>query len=248
MKTISKAAAIATSVALFLPLAAFADTLTGNSTVSDVTVTNTNRAMVFNMTSARSSTGDNYAGGSYGGSGGSGGEVEASGGGSGSAVITDSSGGTGGTGGTASDGGAIQTGDAAATAGTMNSVNSNITDIQGCGCNATSTGGNDVLTDNAATSSVAVNNNNDGMLGNGTMATADTGGSKASGSRGGRGGSAGDVEARVQGGSGVVTNGTGGDGGAGGNSGLGGTILTGSSTTNSGTVNVINWNLTRVRP
>ena len=92
---------------------------------------------------------------------------------------------------------------------------------------------------------IKIETTNSGSIDNTTKAKAETGGNWAGGSKGGRGGSAGDVGAS----SGDYNNGgaTAGDGGEGGKGDDGGLVDTGVSTANSGTINILNQTLVRVR-
>ncbi len=118
---------------------------------------NDNQAEVENQVSAQANTGTNYADGSYGGSGGSGGDINNGrvrdykgpvvfsdnldaqsfdnfneGGSDGD--VRDSSTGSGGAGGNGAAGGTVYTGAADASAGVDNTVNSNLTEIEACPC------------------------------------------------------------------------------------------------------------------
>jgi hypothetical protein len=143
--------------------------------------------------------------------------------------------GNGGNGGTASDGGFVTTGDANADAGSLNSVNSNDTKVN-IGHHA-----------DMNSSALAVAGSNSGAVVDVTAAAADTGTNNARGSRGGRGGSGGEVESNGFLSTGNNGGASAGQGGTGGNGGIGGTVGTGNSTSNSGSINVLNTNIVRVR-
>lgn len=238
--SINKTAAIAAAVtmvfgSLLVAAPAFADV---NSSYIKIEISN--NGTITNTTSAKASTGGNWAGGSEGGNGGSGGDVEA---GKGDNNNGGATAGDGGNGGDASAGGLVETGDANADAGSVNELNTNDVSVKtgyhsdmnssklkieldnGCGCGSSS-------------------------INNTTRAKARTGGNNAEGSEGGKGGRGGDVEAN--GGwfsSSDYNNGgaTAGEGGNGGEGGLGGEVVTGEATSNSGAINVLNTNLVRVR-
>ncbi|MFZ2707002.1 MAG: hypothetical protein WAY88_02640, partial [Minisyncoccia bacterium] len=169
-----------------------------------------NDGYISNTTSAKADTGDNKAGGSYGGDaenagdGGNGGDASVDGGvqwcgecGSGSgSTATGGEGGNGGNsnGGNAGDGGYVVTGDASAEAGTANSLNSTDVEVEGCGCDEDQNECSCIPpwfrrdVDN----SVKIKVYNDGYISNETKAKADTGDNKAKGSYGGDAGYGGD--------------------------------------------------------
>ncbi len=200
---------------------------------------NWNEAEVQNEVSAQANTGGNYAGGSYGGSGGSGGDIRNRDDGE----VRDSTTGSGGTGGNSAIGGTIYTGDASSSAFVDNTVNSNLTEIQGCPC-PSSTDEGSVCSD-CSSNPLHLNvvaNHNDARVASRVLSQADTGNNAADGSYAGKGGSGGDIS---NGGEDVDTAATG-DGGDGGTGGPGGYVSTGRSVSRSGAVNVINTNVTRL--
>lgn len=225
MQTFKKVAAVATSLAVFAPVVALADM---NS--SSMSIMSVNSGEVMSYTSSKATTGGNVAGGSRGGKGGSGGDVEVNG--SGDANNGGAAAGNGGNGGNAGAGGWVETGDAMADAGSLTQVNTNDTEVD--------LGGGDMNSSNLGVAGV----NEGGLMGM-TKAKADTGDNNARGSRGGRGGSGGEVEANTgSNNNGGAEAGSGGSGGAGA---LGGTVATGASTSNAGSVSILNSNLVRVR-
>lgn len=168
-----------------------------------------NSGSIKNTTTAKADTGDNKAGGSYGGNGGDAGK----GGNGGDAYVdggmnwcgecahgSDSSatGGNGGTGGSAhggngGPGGLVDTGNASAESASVNELNSTNVVVEGCGCEEDD---NDCEcippwfrrdVDNSVTIKVK----NGGDIENDTTAKADTGDNKAKGSYGGTAGEAG---------------------------------------------------------
>jgi len=188
---------------------------------NDVDVRNRNSATVVNEVTVLASTGLNDANGGSGNDGGdSGNPIALLGSGA-----TTGDGGDGGDGGT---GGIITTGDATAGATVENTVNTNKTTVNLCGCGS-------------SRGDVDVRNRNRANVGNGVGVLADTGLNVANGDEGGEGGDSGDPLAIDD--SGAST----GDGGDGGNGGGGGDVWTGSSTAGATVVNVINRNITRIR-
>src|SRR3989344_3055028 len=125
------AAAIALAMVLFMAAPAFAAI---NSSYIKIEAKNSGK--IDNYTSSKADTGNNKAGGSYGGDGGSGGDIEAEAEGSGDdydgAEANGNNGGAlagdGGNGGNASFGGLVNTGDATSDATTSNGLNS--TDVE----------------------------------------------------------------------------------------------------------------------
>jgi len=87
---------------------------------------------------------------------------------------------------------------------------------------------------------VTVTNNNTAVVINNVSTQASTGGNNAGGSNGGNGGNGGSVSE-----SGSSNNG--GRGGRGGNGGAGGVVITGNASANSGVLNKVNTNITRIR-
>lgn len=241
-KNLYKGLALSTSVLMALMGFSYATTASadGHRGGDSVHITNLNGAAVFNETNAGANTGGNVAGGSNAGNGGDGGDIENEG--DGNQRVRGSGTGNGGRGGDSSDGGYVQTGDADAEANTVNVVNSNVTDVDSCGCEGEEDG----------KTRVRVFNGNLALVGNSTNAGANSGLNGAAGSNSGNGGDGGEIENEgegneEEGGNQRVRNTTTGNGGAGGNSGIGGTVLTGGASARSNTVNVVNSNLTRVR-
>lgn len=226
-----KTLAIGLAVAMF----AFAGTVFADVNSSSISITTTNAGSIDNYTSAKAETGGNWAGGSFGGNGGEGGEVEAEDGDFNNGGATA---GNGGNGGNADIGGTVTTGDANADAGTLNTLNTTDVDV-------------DLYGENMNSSSLVVDTDNDNCgcdnnIDNHTKARARTGGNDAQGSEGGEGGEGGDVEVDDDGDN---NNGgaTGGSGGSGGTGAAGGWVVTGVATSNAGSVNVLNATLVRVR-
>lgn len=205
-------------------------------------------SMIINETETAANTGGNMADGSYGGSAGSGGDIENY---SGSQDIEDATTGNGGSGGNAGLGGAVQTGDATAVTSVTNQANTNIVRLDGCACDNTY-------------SRVRVRTHDFAFLMNRTGTAANTGDNAALGSYAGSGGDGGEVEN----GSSMnphilslnhnnnnnsndgeqeldnVTTGTGGNGGTGD---AGGSVLTGAATARATIVNLTNSNRIRIR-
>ncbi len=232
-----KGLSLFTALLMALVSLSFAYTASADDSVR---VTNLNGAAVFNETNAGANTGGNLAGGSNAGDGGNGGDIENEG--DGNQRVRGSGTGNGGRGGDSSDGGYVQTGDADAEANTVNVVNSNVTEVDSCGCEG-----------DRGETRVRVFNGNLALVGNSTNAGANSGLNAAAGSNSGEGGNGGDIEnegdgdEEEEGGNQRVRNSTTGNGGAGGGSGIGGTVLTGGASARSNTINVVNSNLTRVR-
>jgi len=202
---------------------------------SYIKIETTNSGSIDNTTKAKAETGGNWAGGSKGGRGGSAGDVGAS---SGDYNNGGATAGDGGDGGDADIGGTVYTGDAEANAGTANSLNTTDVDVD--------LGGEDM---NSSKLKIETDNSDKcdcNEIKNTTKARARTGDNNAEGSKGGKGGSGGDVDVS---GSGDNNNGgaTAGDGGEGGKGDDGGLVDTGVSTANSGTINILNQTLVRVR-
>lgn len=266
MKKLNYAIATATTLALFAsatPALAFDwhGGSSGGSNSSDISVSNDNTANVYNGTISVAATGGNSAGGgngAEGGNGGSGGDVNGN----------DGNAGEGGNGAAGGDGGAgtVITGDAMATAGTLNVVNTNATDIESdCGCANPSSGSSRRGHKNDSSSSrnssdIKVDNDSDANVYNLTAAVALTGGNDAwggSGADGGNGGSGGDVNnsgnnndyrGHHKGGNSNDQESNAGDGGNGGAGGDGwdGGVQTGDAMSDAGTINIVNTNLTRI--
>ena len=228
--------AVTLALAMVLSLFAFAIPASAAVNSSSITITTTNRGSIDNDTSARSYTGDNWAGGSQGGRGGDGGEVESDGANN-NGGATSGDGGNGGNGGL---GGLVDTGDADATADTENALN--VTDAE---VDLTSAAG-----DVNSTGIVVVTDNDreyptQNHIDNDTRAKARTGDNEAEGSVGGNADDAGDIEGGDDDfNNGGAESGNGGDGGAGS---TGGTVLTGRADSLAGTINVLNAALVRVR-
>lgn len=204
----------------------------GLDDVGDTKVKNYNTATVGNYLKVKADTGDNHAGGSTGGDGGSGGDIENSGT---DQDVDKSSTGNGGNGGSASDGGLITTGSATAWGKIKNVVNKNDTEINRCTCN----GDKDKIEGNDK-----VKNENTATVGNEGKVKADTGDNHADGSEGGAAGNAGDIE--NTGGEQDVDESHTGSGGAGGAGALGGLVVTGPSDASGEIVNIVNKNITRI--
>jgi len=202
-----------------------------NST--SISITTTNRGTISNTTQADAHSGQNLALGSIGGIGGNGGAVVSDG----SENNGGATAGNGGNGGNGGAGGFVQTGEASADAGSENSLNG--TDVEvalDCDCG-------DI---NSVTIGVDTDNDDLGNnINNTTQARGRSGQNLALGSAGGDAGDGG----VISGGMGNENNGgaTSGSGGAGGAGGLGGEIHTGSATSKSGSVNLLNTTFVRVR-
>lgn len=227
-------------IAAGIALAMFASAAPAFAAVNStrINIQTTNRGAILNLTNAESHTGENIAEGSTGGTGGTGGSVTNSGGGNennGGAVA-----GNGGNGGTGGAGGLVQTGNASAEAGTQNSLNGTDAEVAlDCDCGDINSVTIDVITDNDRSSPF------ENVVGNITNARAHSGDNLARGSTGGNAG----VGGLVDSGSGDENNGgaKAGSGGAGGAGGLGGTVLTGNASSTSGTINLLNTTILRVR-
>lgn len=205
----------------------------GNDSERNVRVSSHNSATITNNVNSRANTGGNWAGGSYGGDAGSGGDIEA-----GKNGDVDGAGtGAGGNGGGSSDGGQITTGPALTETLVVNAANSNNTRVSDdCGCED-NRGDREV--------NVRVRSNNNATVTNNVDSRANTGRNNAEGSHAGDGGHGGDIEAGHWDGD-VDDSGTG-RGGNGGNSGFGGTVITSGAGTSTAVVTVLNRNVTRVR-
>ena len=204
---------------------------------TSIIVSNSNSAFVGNLVVSEANTGENTAAGSYAGDGGDGGSINNRGG-RGEAEVEGSRTGSGGNGGSSSTGGTVYTGTAVSDAGVLNVVNSNATDIEeSCGC------------EQDGDRTTTVRNHNRAMVLNGVVSEAETGENTAYGSYAGDGGDGGSIN---NGGGGAdeaeVEDSRTGRGGQGGNSGLGGYVQTGPAYSSAGAVNVVNTNLTRIRP
>jgi hypothetical protein len=209
-------------------------------------VMNMNEAGVSNRIEVRSATGENWAGGSYGGNGGDGGDirngefnlVRVNGGNDcdqgNDGDVEDSTTGNGGSGGAASAGGAVMSGNASAVANVSNTANSNRTLIDRCAC---------VEEDECDCGRDAVISFNRLGLANDGNVRAYTGENDAEGSYGGEGGQGGDIGNSGDGDIEESMTGTGGNGNAGGEGGL---VQTGQSNSRLELVNVFNRNITRV--
>ena len=238
--TLNYTIAVLAALAIVLAYAGVADAAINSS---NITVSIENFGKIDNTTSAKSSTGGNYADGRYDDDGDEGGDVEAEDGGdynNGGATA-----GNGGDGGNASDGGLVDTGDATAQAGTENSLNGTDVDID---LMSAMLAGEDM---NSTYIGVEIENGDDDncrcqpKIDNDTRAKARTGDNEAEGSEGGDGDDGGDVESD----DGDYNNGgaSAGDGGNGGTGGIGGTVKTGNASSTAGTVNLLNTSIIRVR-
>lgn len=169
-----------------------------NSTDNSVVITVSNKAEVVNTTSAKASTGGNWAGGSEGGdgeeagNGGNGGDAEGAGKGDNNGGVG-GEGGNGGNGGNGGAGGLITTGNAEANAGTMNTVNTTDIEVEQADCGCAQTSGKKHKRGNRTTvdNTVEVGVSNSGGVTNTTDAYAKTGYNDAEGSEGGDGDDAG---------------------------------------------------------
>ncbi|OGG57859.1 hypothetical protein A2765_06625 [Candidatus Kaiserbacteria bacterium RIFCSPHIGHO2_01_FULL_56_24] len=241
------AALVAAALVLFSAAPAFAAI---NS--SYIKIETKNSGKITNVTSSKADTGDNYAGGSYGGDGGNGGDVEAeaeagddyksdasANGNNGGALAGD-----GGNGGNASFGGTVKTGDATSVADTQNGLNSTEVDL-------------DVKGDmNSTVLKVEADNAEEcgcNEIKNDTKSRARTGDNRAKGSYGGDGGRGGEIEAEAEadGDGDAEANGNNGgavagNGGTGGSGDAGGLVETGEADSTSGTINLLNTLLVRL--
>jgi len=199
-----------------------------------ITITTTNQGSISSNTQADSHTGQNIALGSQGGAGGSGGSVT---GGGGSENNGGAAAGNGGNGGNGGAGGFVQTGNASANAGSENSLNGTDVEVDfTCDCGDINSVTLDVATDN---------DDVDNTIESNTQARGRSGQNLALGSLGGSGGTGGGID----GAGGSENNGgaTAGHGGAGGTGGLGGEIITGNASSTSGSLNLLNTTIVRVR-
>ena len=234
MKKLITIFTISTLALLFsiAPVLAVDDQVPDGNTCDDGcsdTIYNRNSAVVNNMIMTRANTGLNMADGSYAGDGGSGGAIVNS-----SGDVEQSGTGAGWTGGNAGVGGTIATGNATATSDVTNLVNSNLTDINRCGCSATST--------DCDCSNDRIRNQNRAFVGNGVLTDASSGINNAVGSYAGDGGAGGAI---VNNGD-EVDSSTTGPGANGGTSAAGGYIQTGDANSLTTVINVVNRNLTRI--
>ena len=202
-----------------------------------ITIRVCNSGTIGNTTTALSSTGGNFGGGSVGGRGGRGGSVNAT---LGNENNGGASGGNGGSGGSASAGGFVQTGNASADAGTLNDVNSTDAEVEGCDCPGDINGL--TIEANIDNNRVAPTQNH---INNFTDARSRSGANVALGSDGGNAGDGGVVTS----GAGNENNGgaSAGTGGTGCSGDVGGTIVTGNSNSTSGAINLLNNTFIRVR-
>ena len=232
--TFNSTVAVAMVGAMVLSFFAFALPASAAVNSTKINIVTTNRGTINNTTQSDSHTGQNFAAGSVGGTGGLGGDVTSAG----SENNGGASAGNGGNGGNGGAGGLVQTGNATATAGTENALNSTDAevDLGGCGCGDINSVTIDVITDNGD-----IANNIDNL----TQSRARSGQNLALGSRGGNAGNGG----VVNGGAGNENNGgaSAGTGGAGGAGGLGGEVSTGNASSTSGTINLLNTSILRVR-
>lgn len=231
--TVNYAVASVAIATMVLSLFAFATPASAAMNSSSISITTTNRGSIDNNTMADARTGLNTALGSLGGRGGDGGDVESDGNNNNGGATS----GNGGNGGNGGAGGLVSTGEAESEAGTENGLNLTDVDVQ-------------VPTDmNSASVGIDTDNDRDfptqNHIANLTDARSRTGANTALGSEGGAADDAGDVEGGVGDfNNGGASSGMGGNGGAGG---LGGTITTGRAEAVSGTVNLLNTILVRVR-
>lgn len=203
---------------------------------SSFTITTTNRGTIENTTRASSHTGDNTAEGSIGGDGEEGGDVTSDGDNNNGGASS----GNGGNGGNAGAGGLVVTGNATAEAGTENSLNGTDVDVD----LTDATGASEDMNSSA----LVIDTDNDNIennIDNLTRARARTGDNTAEASEGGDGEDAGDIT----GGVGDFNNGgaSSGNGGAGGAGDIGGEVRTGHASSTSGTINLLNTSIIRVR-
>ncbi|MEY4747015.1 MAG: hypothetical protein RLZZ416_64 [Candidatus Parcubacteria bacterium] len=231
--TLRKAAAVATAAVTSMGAFAIATPAFAAINSTHITITTTNRGTINNLTGADSHTGGNVALGSEGGAGGAGGNVD---GGTGSENNGGASAGNGGNGGAGGAGGFIATGNASADAGTSNDLNDTDVGVETtCDCGDLNSVTVDLTTDNEDPNNT---------INNLTGARARSGDNVALGSLGGAGNSGGTVTADGSENNGGAKAGTGGTGGAGG---LGGEIHTGAASSTSGTINMLNTTMVRVR-
>lgn len=233
------AAIVATAVMTLFAAPASAFSLFGGDGDSR-TVTNTNNATVENDVRVTASTGSNDARGGDGARGGWGGDASRG------------TAGTGGAGGHGGHGGGILTEAAAAVGTVQNDINSNVTNVRGCGCEEQSYsiisnlfGGTDRET--------RIHNTNNATVENELEVDAETGLNEVDGGDADKGGNGGDANKSGSSnwlltllGIGNNSNNVGGHGAAGGNGGNGGSILSGAAVADGLVVNIVNRNVTRV--
>lgn len=231
-KSITMNYAVAAALTAAMVLAFFASAATASAAMnsSSIFISTTNQGTIGNLTEAMSHSGFNSALGSVGGTGGVGGAVVSDGSNNNGAA----SAGDGGAGGNGGEGGLVETGDTDAVAGTENGLNGTDIDVQ-------------VPTDMNSSSADVVTDNDDpfNVIANATRGDARSGENSALGSVGGDGSDGG----VVAGGQGDYNNGgaASGTGGAGGAGNVGGTIRTGASRSEAGTINLLNTSIIRVR-
>lgn len=185
----------------------------------DLKIKNKNFGYVKNVVESEANTGGNTANGGNGGDAGNGGAVKNS--------DDDNTGGNGGNAGNGGNGGTIVTGDAFSVVTVANTVNTNITRTNACGC--------------AGDLTLRVRNMNGAKVKNYIGSGADSGDNDANGgSASGNAGNGGNVENSEDGN-------TGGNGGNTGRGGHGGGILTGYASSIVTVFNDVNRNRTRVR-
>lgn len=189
----------------------FCDWYGGGDTDNSVVINISNSGSISNVTTAKASTGSNWAGGSEGGDageggeGGEGGDAYAGGEGGydnwscddecggypypqvGGGEAIGGNGGMGGNsnGGAGGAGGAVVTGDAHADAGTENALNTVEVEVSGCGCDDEGEGYVHPWFRREVDNSITVNLSNSGSISNETEAKAKTGYNDADGSEGG---------------------------------------------------------------
>ena len=217
-------------------------------------VMNENEGEAINMVGADSNSGGNLAGGSMGGDGGEGGDMENEGG-----DIRRSHTGAGGNGGSSSDGGIVTSGEAGAEAAGLNLVNTNYTEVDDCACEDeeeengaavdSQLNGPEPGPEMCCGDIVIVRNSNRHLGENMVGARANSGDNMAMGSYAGDGGEGGEMENESENecnGQDIEGSSTG-AGGTGGNSGFGGDVMTGPSHSRALGVNVLGTNITRIR-
>lgn len=242
MRKILSAITVLSLVAFLAPAAVFAHH--GHSWTridrGGVTVNNSNTAHIHNTVNSSANTGNNWAGGSQAGSGGSGGNINTGPRGE----VEGSWTGHGGYGGSSGAGGLVDTGDAVTEVAVVNTANDNYTHIQDdCKCVPK------VLDRKHRTVRwndwTNVKNRNTAHIHNTVNSSANTGHNGAGGSYGGSGGLGGDINSKSKHGGEVENSGTG-WGGHGGHSSFGGKVLTGGAFTSVGVATIVNRNVTRV--
>ena len=215
----------------------------------DDVIKNGNMAFVSNHVFAGSNTGRNFADGSYGGSGGDGGDirngdVRSDDGGD----VRDSSTGRGGDGGNGAAGGMIVSGNATTVVTVLNDVNRNMTDVDRC-CGEVDCDEGECPDEGLRVGGdVRIINCNMSLVGSGVIAFTNTGRNDALGSYAGAGGGGGNI---MNGGEGNVDGGEegsgAGDGGTGGNAGVGAYVQTGDASLRTSVISLVNTNITRIR-